>query len=273
MFRPTRFAALAALSLAAMSQAWAVPAADAARPTLFQHMLQKFDSNGDGRISADEYLAAAATRFQAIDSQNKGSVDAADIAAAPAAAARVDRRAEAMVHRLDTAGNGYVTPDQFVVAAQDRFTRLDANHDGKLTFDEFAAGRHRHGAAAPAAGAAPKRTQFAQRRFDRLDANHDGAVTLAEYVAGAKALYAEFDSRHDGKVTADDIAASPRAQKRTLRVAEHLVRRMDANGDGSVSRDEFLAAAKARFARLDRNGDGYLDPSEAGGRHRARQTP
>jgi hypothetical protein len=43
----------------------------------------------------------------------------------------------------------------------------------------------------------------------------------------------------------------------------------DTDGDGKVSKAEFLAAAKAgkadptrRFARLDRNGDGLLDKSE-----------
>ena len=51
MFRPTRFAALAALSRAAMSQAWAVPAADAARPTFFHHFLNIFYTTGFGLIS------------------------------------------------------------------------------------------------------------------------------------------------------------------------------------------------------------------------------
>ena len=272
MFRTTRLAAFAALSLTAALSARAVPPADAAHPRFFEHMLQKMDSNGDGRISLDEYLGAATARFQAIDAQNNGSIDAAEIAASPAAAARIDRRAEAVVRRLDTAGNGYVTPDEFVVAAQDRFARLDANHDGRLTPDELAA-RHSGHAGASAAGNAPRHAEFARRRFDKLDANHDGSVTVDEYVAGAKALYSRFDARHDGKVTADDIAASPRAQKRALRVAARLVSRMDSNGDGRVSRDEFLAAAKARFARLDRNGNGYLEADEAGGHRGARPSP
>src|SRR5690606_42014563 len=33
----------------------------------------------------------------------------------------------------------------------------------------------------------------------------------------------------------------------------------DANGDGVVTRDEYRAARARAIARLDRNGDGYLD--------------
>lgn len=45
----------------------------------------------------------------------------------------------------------------------------------------------------------------------------------------------------------------------------------DTDGDGKISRAEFIATAKpgkrdpaARFAKLDRNGDGLLDKSEIG---------
>ena len=41
-----------------------------------------------------------------------------------------------------------------------------------------------------------------------------------------------------------------------------MLRMADANGDGVVTRDEYLAAVDARFARMDRNGDGVLDESE-----------
>src|SRR5690606_39057876 len=37
----------------------------------------------------------------------------------------------------------------------------------------------------------------------------------------------------------------------------------DANGDGVVTRDEYRAARAHAFARLDRNGDGYLDERDS----------
>lgn len=230
-------------------------------------LLDKADSDGDGRVSLDEYLAAAGAEFAAIDARHKGSVDAADIAGSPQALARIDRRAERIVARLDAAGTGYVTADEFVAAAQKRFARLDANGDGRLTAEELAT-RRPHGRGG-AAGKPARAADAAAKRLAELDANHDGFVSAEEYAASARSLYAQFDARHDGKVTAAEIASSPRAGDRAVHVATHLVARMDANGDGRVSRDEFLAAAKRRFARLDRDGDGFVDPSETGrhGRH------
>lgn len=41
-----------------------------------------------------------------------------------------------------------------------------------------------------------------------------------------------------------------------------MMRMADANGDGVVTRDEWIAASDARFARMDANGDGVLDANE-----------
>lgn len=248
---------VAALPLSVAAAAGSSPAAHAGR------LLQRLDADGDGRVSLDEYLAAATRRFDALDADHRGSVDAAAIASSPAALARIDRHADRLVRRLDTAGNGYVTEAEFVIAAQDRFTRLDRNADGRLTADELApAPGRRHGAHAH---------DRAKARLDRLDADHDGVVTAAEYSAAAKTRYAALDVHRDGKVTAEDLATSPRAQRRAIRVANRIVARADADGDGAISKDEALAAAKQRFARLDRNGDGFVDADElrarAGGHH------
>lgn len=39
-------------------------------------------------------------------------------------------------------------------------------------------------------------------------------------------------------------------------------KRMDKDGDGVVSKDEFMAAGEDRFKKMDRNGDGKLDKSD-----------
>ena len=149
MFRTAAFivarSALMAVPAAALSVCALAQTADSGHPSFYQLMLQKMDSNGDGRISLDEYLAAATARFKAIDTQNKGAIDAADIAAAPATLERDQKIAAAIVKRVDKDGKGYISQDDVVAAAKARFARMDKKGDGKLTPDELTApGKHAH---------------------------------------------------------------------------------------------------------------------------------
>jgi EF hand domain-containing protein len=88
--------------------------------------------------------------------------------------------------------------------------------------------------------------------IQEMDANKDGKVTQAE-----------IDADHDGKITADEIQTF-REKERAKREAAMLAR-MDANGDGSVSVQEYQAAQTWRLARMDRNGDGTIDEQDMRG--------
>ena len=126
MYRYTHVALFALTTFTAT--AFAQPADGSSK--LFAHMLQKWDANGDGKISLDEYLAAATARFEQVDTQNTGAVTVDQIANSPKAHERIERRATNLVKRLDTAGQGYVTKDEFVAAAKMRFAKLDRSGDG-----------------------------------------------------------------------------------------------------------------------------------------------
>jgi Ca2+-binding EF-hand superfamily protein len=269
MFRTIARSVLMALPATALSVCALAQTADSGHPSFYQLMLQKMDTNGDGRISLDEYVAAATARFKNIDTQNKGSIDAADIAAAPVTLQRDEKIATAIVKHMDPSGKGYITQDDVVTAAKARFAKLDKNGDGKLTPAELTArGMHAHASAANANATAAnpqwqqKRAEFQQKYFDRIDTNHDGVITQDEYVAAATARFNKADTNGSGEITAQQIASSPRMVKREQRFASREVKHMDTNGDGVVSQDEYIAAAKARFAKLDKNGDGFIEADE-----------
>ncbi|MGH8042810.1 MAG: EF-hand domain-containing protein [Rudaea sp.] len=269
MSRNLLFTILATLPLGggwicATAQTAPATPAHSAHPSFFQHMLQEMDTNGDGKISQAEYLTAAKARFHSIDTQNKGSITAADLAASRQTMQRDQMIAQHIVAHLDTAGNGYITRDEALAAAKARFAKLDTTGTGKLTPSQFEAARgHRKGASA--AQSVP-RAQFAQKmmqhHFDKLDANHDGGVTLDEYLAAAGARFDKLDTNHTGKLTPQEIAASPRMLRHDEFASHRELRHLGAGANGSVTEDQYLAAAKGRFATLDSNGDGYIEADE-----------
>jgi len=126
---------------------------------------------------------------------------------------------------------------------EQRFEKMDANHDGKLSKDELGAGL--------------------QRLFTEADANKDGRVTKDELAAmrgkrGGDGQHPRQHADRDGH------------GKHGGGFFAHL----DANGDGAVDAAELKQAANTRFDRLDANHDGVVDKSELaagrgrfGGRH------
>ncbi len=111
--------------------------------------------------------------------------------------------------------------------------------------------------------------RFADRMFDRIDANRDGVLTRAEVRAARGRMFDRLDADHDGAVTiAEAEAARNQAQarvaERLARFAEHRAQGstqaerltgMDRNGDGRVSRDEYVTGT-SWFDRLDTTGRG-----------------
>ncbi|MDW9414260.1 signal transduction protein [Sinorhizobium meliloti] len=57
-------------------------------------------------------------------------------------------------------------------------------------------------------------------------------------------------------------ALSPPAFSAQAQTASPFLQRLDGNNDGTVSRDEIVAARAKLFARLDANGDGVIDEDE-----------
>lgn len=134
---------LTAALLAAVAAPAAFAQADAAPPagahhSPFERMLKKMDTNGDGKISLAEFQAAAAARFDAIDTQGTGKITAEQIANSKAAKERDGKFADHEVEKIGS--NGVITKEQYLAAAQARFARLDKNGDGYITADEMPAG-------------------------------------------------------------------------------------------------------------------------------------
>jgi Ca2+-binding EF-hand superfamily protein len=180
-------------------------------------MFERLDTNHDGYVTRQE-----ASAFHArMEGMHGGMV-------------AMHERMEAMHPRMAAAmrGNG-VDPNVL-------FDRLDTNHDGVISREEFMNGRARMrerrmmrggvGARwtvppipAPAMpGMAPvRRTNMRAggnmplggRMFEMADTNHDGRISLQEAEALALAHFDRMDLNHDGRVTPEE-----RRQARTMRM-------------------------------------------------------
>lgn len=105
----------------------------------------------------------------------------------------------------------------------------------------------------------------AGRFLEGADANHDGTITRAEFIALRTELFERWDRDGDG------YADAPRrrlAARSVSRPGAGLREQLDADGDGRVSRSEFVDGPTRAFDRADGNHDGRLDRDEIAAQRR-----
>lgn len=112
---------------------------------------------------------------------------------------------------------------------------------------------------------------------ENWDLDGDGQVTLAEATERRGDVFVTFDADEDGVLSpeehdmfdearATDMAENGVGHGRGKRnPANGMLREVtDANGDGNVSRDEFMGAVPTWFANMDRNGDNVVTTADFG---------
>ncbi|HLS81404.1 MAG TPA: hypothetical protein VK025_08375 [Steroidobacter sp.] len=105
--------------------------------------------------------------------------------------------------------------------------------------------------------------------LEKADANQDGMIVRDEFLAMHAEQFARLDANGDSFLDEADRAARAAAapqgankQHRDYRRGARMHARMDADGDGRVSKDEFMNGATARFDRLDADKNSALDAQE-----------
>jgi Ca2+-binding EF-hand superfamily protein len=184
------------------------------------------------------------------------------------------------VEAADADGRGTLTRKQVadVPALAALFSLADRDGDGTLTDKELDAFLDLH--ALGAGGFATLAvTDQSLGLFELLDEDGDGRLSLRELHTAWDRLQT-FDRDGDGKLGRDEFphrlrlrltpgkaaaSAAPKgkpAQKPVPARGPAWFRKMDRNGDGFVSRREWLGPAEL-FDKLDTDGDGLLSPEEA----------
>lgn len=101
---------------------------------------------------------------------------------------------------IDANEDGVVSAEEAASAADEVFTAMDADDDGKLTKEEYMSVRM-----GPQRGYFPERHAAMQAaksaRFTEMDGDKDNMVSKAEFLDSAKRHHAAADADGDGKVS------------------------------------------------------------------------
>lgn len=113
--------------------------------------------------------------------------------------------------------------------------------------------------------AACAQSPLKSRVFDRVDTNGDGTIDRDELQAAMAQRFARLDGNGDGYLDRAEIEAARERVARRISaartVAEGRLEARDRDGDGRISRAEFMHVP-ALFDLADRNRDGRLDRDE-----------
>ena len=114
--------------------------------------------------------------------------------------------------------------------------------------------------AASSAGAAARAPGAA---LDKADTNHDGYLTRDALKVARAARFDRLDRNSDGVVTLSELPRLAKSSRLKAQKLKMVIGHADRDGDGRVTRTEFVEGPTALFERADSDHDGRLSRAEA----------
>jgi uncharacterized protein (DUF2141 family) len=115
-------------------------------------------------------------------------------------------REGALLENADADHDGKVTRQEYSAARAGQFAKLDSNGDGVVD-DTEGGGRAKR----------PRGERAAAAMRARLDTNGDGKLSKEEFVTAPTPMFDQFDADHDDALDARELAAARSAAKERLR--------------------------------------------------------
>ena len=200
-------------------------------------VMERFDVDGDGKVTQSEIDAATARMFANADADTSGGISLEEFKAG-FSTEFPDLKVRAF-QRVDSDGDGSITKAEYDRVSARMAERLEAGaRDGDRRGWRFWRGRK----------GAERMTQY--------DMNGDGNVTAEELAAARAALFSNADANADAALTLDEFESV------WVRMSEgrmvRMFQRLDRDGDLNITQAEIERPAGKMVARMDRNGDGVL---------------
>jgi len=235
--------------------------------------IKQLDKNGDGAITKDEAPPRMQSKFDEFDADGDGKISLAEMSQVRKSRPGKDRGN--LIERLDDDGDGFLSPAEFSQVKSGWFERADADGDGAISLKEmqssFKGKMGRRGewgkGGGPGRGPGP-----GMEHLKAADANNDGQITRAEIEAYRGAKFDEIDKDGNGVLSAEEHAAMRGSwggkgkpgnwDKQGEGKRGKGMMRGDADGDGKITKAEFVAASDRMLERLDTNGDDIISADE-----------
>ncbi|MFM9939079.1 MAG: EF-hand domain-containing protein [Hyphomicrobiaceae bacterium] len=169
-------------------------------------MLRRFDTNKDGRVTKDEFLAEVRRNFAEMDLNNDGRITDDDLppmlrgrgvltgGPGPGAGGgmmgggRGGMGPMAWLRDADANKDGIITLDEVLAAAEKRFVTMDRTKDGVVDAADFAALRK-------------ETVDYRVKRFiHHFGADKDNRVTREQFAAKAAERFARMDFDNNGVI-------------------------------------------------------------------------
>ena len=156
--------------------------------------MKYFDTNNDGTVTFDEFLASSKLRFERIDTDKNAIISESEFSTYMQN--RREQHNKERFEGMDSNKDGKISKDEFLASSQQRAERrfgwMDKNNDGQLSNDELTS-RKDH------------KPRFGKKVFSRIDANGDGKVTQEESQAAWGKWFERMDTNGDKVVTEEEI--------------------------------------------------------------------
>jgi len=130
------------------------------------------------------------------------------------------------------------------------FSKIDKNNDGKADRSD--------------------RMTRAKELFSLMDKNNDGKVSKDEYIAYRESVFSGCDKDGNAIIAVEELIVVPKdtdmkkmnADKAKIIKEKGSIDKMDINGDGVVTQDEYVIFFSSMVDKMDKNKDGKVTKDE-----------
>ena len=179
-------------------------------------LMHKIDTDGDGMVSKDEWLAFHEKVFAMLDKYKSGNVNAkefisptgGDLSGIATGGFARGLRTKAMMHKIDTDGDGMVSKAEWLAFQEKVFATLDKNKNGNVDAKEFISSTGGDVASFATGGYA--KGLRTPEMMHKIDTDGDGMVSHDEYIAYQSKVFDMMDTStsHKGMLGKEEMLAT-----------------------------------------------------------------